>query len=295
MRAGVVTRMPWCSVISPAPSVGVRWMRSRPRSPAPRAHGDVDARGAGAPYVPQRRGRRVAQHRAGPGGEHRGHAAPVDREQGVTDGIDAVGGCDAAAPPARAARLRLARQAERGELPRRDDPVLAARQARNLRVQSPLDDFVAMSVRTELVVRLGTRPGWHGKHARAADARFVDDAGQAQHQPCTVGAPPKRREMPRDGGDRGVGGGGGDEQPLVRLGAAHEQAPAVGRPGQRAQRAGGREDARAAGTRADVVTRISVTPRVRTASAIRSPRGAHAAAPSSKRRREAARARRGCR
>ena len=52
------------------------------------AHGDVDARCARPADLPERCGRRVAQHRAGPGGEHRGHAAPVDGEDAVTDGVD---------------------------------------------------------------------------------------------------------------------------------------------------------------------------------------------------------------
>ena len=111
----------WCSVISSSRSVGVRWMRSPGRlaRPAAAAHGDVDARRAGAPDLPQRRGRRVAQHRAGPGGEDRGHAPPVDREHGVPDGVDAAVDADASRPvrgPARRHRA-CATRPERRELP----------------------------------------------------------------------------------------------------------------------------------------------------------------------------------
>ena len=37
MRAGVVTRMPWCSVTSPTCSVGARWIRSPGRLVRPPA------------------------------------------------------------------------------------------------------------------------------------------------------------------------------------------------------------------------------------------------------------------
>jgi hypothetical protein len=55
-----------------------------------RANAHVDPRGGAGAYLPQRRGRRMAQHRAGPGGEHRGHATSVGGEDGVTDGVDAL-------------------------------------------------------------------------------------------------------------------------------------------------------------------------------------------------------------
>jgi hypothetical protein len=112
------------------------------RPAAGAADGDIDARRAGGPDLPQRRGRRVAQHRARPGGQHGGHAPPVDRQHAMPDGVDAA--VNPMQPPRlRAPRHSTARQAQRGELSRADHPVLPVRQARNLRVERTLDEFVA--------------------------------------------------------------------------------------------------------------------------------------------------------
>jgi hypothetical protein len=83
----------------------------------------------------------MAQRGAKPGGEHRGHAAPVDREHRVPDCIDAP--MHAMQPPRGGpVRDRPLRKTERGELPRGDDPVLGRREGRD----ALIDDFQTCGV-----------------------------------------------------------------------------------------------------------------------------------------------------
>ena len=174
----------------------MRWMRrpGRLARPAGAADGDVDARRAGGPDLPQRRGRRVAQHRAGPGGEHRGHAAPVDREHGVPHGVDAA--VDAVqAPRLRARRHRVAREARA--------PRAAARATTPCCRSASVSDEFCPHVLGQNSSFTFHAPRLAGK-SRACDPRVRDDSAQPQHQPCTVGCAPKRREIAADGGDRGV-------------------------------------------------------------------------------------------
>jgi hypothetical protein len=105
----------------------------------------------------------VAQHRAGPGGEHRGHAAPVDREHWVPDGVHTS--VNPMQPPrGRLVRHRPLREPERGELPRSDYAVLARREHRD----ALIDDFQTCGVWKPSFA--GHGPRLAGKFARVTRA-----------------------------------------------------------------------------------------------------------------------------
>jgi hypothetical protein len=109
----------------------------------------------------------MAQRGAGPGGEHGGHAPPIDREHGVPDGVDAA--VDPMQPPrGHAMHDRPAPQADGFELPPRHDAVLPRRQARDLAIQRVLDEFCTHVVHFSSLA--GHAPRLAGKNARVTRA-----------------------------------------------------------------------------------------------------------------------------
>ena len=129
-------RMPWCSVTSPTCSVGARWIRSPGRLVRPPALrtvtsirvalvGRISHSAAADAWSAPRPARLPARPCAA---RRRQHAMP--------DRVDAA--VNPMQPPRGGpVRHRPLREAERGELARRDDPVLALREHRD----SLIDDF----------------------------------------------------------------------------------------------------------------------------------------------------------
>src|SRR4051794_9516634 len=104
--------------------------------------GDVDEVRLAALQAPQRRRRGVAERGAGPAREHGRHPPPAAPEHGVADGVDAV--VDAVQPAGPdSVRDRLLRQPELGELARRDDAVLPARERRDRPIHRGWAEFHA--------------------------------------------------------------------------------------------------------------------------------------------------------
>jgi hypothetical protein len=120
---------------------------------------DVDQRGRGGADLPQCGRRGVAQRRARPAGEHGGEPVTVARQQRMADGVDALVQPMKLAGHASPADRGLG-ESESGELPARDDAVLARRQRRDRLVYRTRDEFCSLSEHFSW-----SAPGWrHGRH-----------------------------------------------------------------------------------------------------------------------------------
>ena len=165
------------------------------RSPTPRhAHVRDPARRRHQP--PQLGGASVAEHGAGPAGEHRREPTPVVADRRVTDRVDP--GVYRVQPARRdPAADRFPAQSAREQLVRRDDPVLASGERRNRSIGgaggrgmgAPLASRSAFATAGVGIVDLGGHGGEAGGRERAGGAhratetsamcaalRFVDAA-----------------------------------------------------------------------------------------------------------------------
>ena len=122
-----------------------RAVDAQPRALVAAGAGDGDV-GEDRPALaqsPQRARRGVAQRGARPAGEHGGHPPAVGTERRVPDGVDAA--MDDVQPPGRHTAIdRTGGEAERPELPARDDAVLARRERRDARVDGGFDELTSI-------------------------------------------------------------------------------------------------------------------------------------------------------
>jgi hypothetical protein len=132
VRAGVVTGIPSCVVVSSVRAVDPQALALAPAAGA--RHRDVDDHRRAGAQAPQRAGGRVAEHGFGPGGEHGRHPAATARQDRVPHRVHAA---MQSVEPTHTDPIRdcVVVDAEHVQLPARDDAVLAGRERRDLTIR----------------------------------------------------------------------------------------------------------------------------------------------------------------
>jgi hypothetical protein len=187
----------------------------------------------------------MAQRRAGTGSEDGCHPAPVAAQYWVADRVDAA--VYAVQTPRRdAMRDGTTSQSERLELPPRDYPMLARRETRDPPIHAANDVFCTYVVHFASFVEDDLTVAKNSARVGRGSCRFSSGAAPTLHG---RGAP----KAARDGGDRRDAGGPSlpsvtaprgaaaprslaarrrEQEPLVGLSPAHQEAGGVGGPGE---------------------------------------------------------------